>query len=112
MTMGTTPRTAEGLSTHIGINAFNNRNPQVKRPQTCILPDLYVLAEKHDVILAASPLGRDVDWLLFPGDRMQELLRAEELPPSVLMLRRSANRKDQLEAFEGLKRYFEAGGAQ
>lgn len=106
---GKTTPTAEGLSARIGINAFNNQVRRVRRPQTCIIRELFEAAERHDVLLAMSPVKQG--WLLFPAHRMAEVMKLEEMPPSVLMLGRSASRQVQMEALAGINTCF-AGGVQ
>jgi|GEM_PF-6541034 len=109
MTTGTMTTQGEALHTRIGINAFNNQVRRLKRPQTCIIPELFEAAERNDVLLAASSLGNG--WILFPGPQIAKDLQWKEVPPSVLMLSRSATRQVQLEALAGINACF-AGGAQ
>ena len=109
MTTGTNPIPAEGLPARIGINAFNQQVCRVRKPQTCIIPELYEAAERHKVLLTMSPLKRVCGWLLFPAHRMAEVVNFEEMPPSVLMLGMSATRRVQLEALAGINACFEEG---
>lgn len=109
--MGTnhTAPTAVGLLTRTGVNAFNNQVRRAPRPQTCIIPELYEAAERHNVVLTALPLKRVWGWLLFPARRMAEVVNFEEMPPSVLMLGTSATRQVQLEALAGILASSEEG---
>ena len=109
MTTGTMTTQGEAPPARIGINAFNHQVRRVRKPQTCIVPELFEAAERHDVLLAMSPLANG--WILFPGHQMAEALQCKEVPPSVLMLSRSASRQVQLEALAGIRACF-AGGAQ